>query len=401
MIRKYDVAVIGAGLAGLFTCYNILKNKPKTKIALIDIGKQFLKRRSQMIGALGILPNSDGKLYISDIAKVERLTSKKDFVNKNANESLEFINSIINISPTYTNKLDDKFLDKTKDYNLTYNDYYQLYPGDVHKLTKYFSEKLSEYKNVNFIFDTEVFDIFKKDDFYYIESDLDKHIYSKNIVLACGRSGWRWTKEVFKELDIKYEDYCYYGFQVEIAKDFVKYLNESCFTLESDELRIGSFNWNGSTIPEDHIDFINASFRSNEDRWKSDKLLFPVIIKDKTNNSAEAERIAKLQYILSNDRLSKEKVIAILSNRSKIIDLKEYKKYKEVINTISNIIPEVEDRAWIVYPHIDTCSIKPETNDYFMAKDNFYLAGETLGISGFLSAITTGSIVGNAITKEI
>lgn len=272
--------------------------------------------------------------------------------------------------------------------------------GDVHKLTKYFSEKLSEYKNVSFIFDTEVFDIFKKDDFYYIESDLDKNIYSKNIVLACGRSGWRWAKEIFKDLEIKTEDYCHYGFQLEISKDFVKYLKESCFTLESEELMIGPFNWNGSTIPEDHIDFINAAFRSNEDRWKSDKLLLPVLIKDKTNNSAEAERIAKLQYILSNDRLSKEKVAAILSNRSKIIDLKEYKKYKEVLGTVSKIIPEIEERAWLIYPHISTCSVKPETNDYFMAKENFYIAGETLGASGFLSAITTGSIVGNAIVKE-
>lgn len=128
MIRKYDVAVIGAGLAGLFACYNILKTKPKTKIALIDIGKQFLKRRSQMIGALGILPNSDGKLYISDIAKVEKLTNNKDIVHNNAFSSLDFINSIIGITPNYVSRLGDSFLNNVKDYELTYNDYYQLYP---------------------------------------------------------------------------------------------------------------------------------------------------------------------------------------------------------------------------------------------------------------------------------
>jgi threonine dehydrogenase-like Zn-dependent dehydrogenase len=128
MIRKYDVAVIGAGLAGLFACYNILKNKPKTKIALVDIGKQFLKRRSQMIGALGILPNSDGKLYISDIAKVEKLTNNKDLVHKNAFNSLDVINSIIGITPKYVPRFNDLFLNNIKDYELTYNDHYQLYP---------------------------------------------------------------------------------------------------------------------------------------------------------------------------------------------------------------------------------------------------------------------------------
>ena len=36
----YDVAVVGAGPAGLFACYELIENNPKLKVILIDKGKK-------------------------------------------------------------------------------------------------------------------------------------------------------------------------------------------------------------------------------------------------------------------------------------------------------------------------------------------------------------------------
>ena len=39
----YDVAVVGAGPAGLFACYELIENNPKLKVILIDKGKKSRK----------------------------------------------------------------------------------------------------------------------------------------------------------------------------------------------------------------------------------------------------------------------------------------------------------------------------------------------------------------------
>ena len=41
---KYDVAIIGAGPAGLFTAYELIENNPSLKIVILDKG-QFAKKR--------------------------------------------------------------------------------------------------------------------------------------------------------------------------------------------------------------------------------------------------------------------------------------------------------------------------------------------------------------------
>lgn len=39
----YDVAIIGAGPAGLFAAYELVENNPKLKVVLLDQGKFALK----------------------------------------------------------------------------------------------------------------------------------------------------------------------------------------------------------------------------------------------------------------------------------------------------------------------------------------------------------------------
>lgn len=45
----YDVIIVGAGPAGLFTAYELIENNSKLKILLIDSGFKALKRNCPMI----------------------------------------------------------------------------------------------------------------------------------------------------------------------------------------------------------------------------------------------------------------------------------------------------------------------------------------------------------------
>ena len=79
---KYDFIVVGAGPAGLFACYDLLRASKKSKIALVEMGKRMGKRRRNevMSGFGGAGTFSDGKLTLT-----ANLSHEKAFhlINKN------------------------------------------------------------------------------------------------------------------------------------------------------------------------------------------------------------------------------------------------------------------------------------------------------------------------------
>src|ERR1700731_1789666 len=92
MATIYDIGVIGSGMAGMFATHRILEKQKKEKTILFDIGRPPMKRRLQMFGFGGILPNSDGKLYLSDTKKVVSIVG--DTKAKNA---YDWVISVLNL----------------------------------------------------------------------------------------------------------------------------------------------------------------------------------------------------------------------------------------------------------------------------------------------------------------
>ena len=70
----FDIIVVGAGPAGIFACYEIIKKNPHLKIALIDKGNRIEKRKSNeiMFGFGGAGAYSDGKLHFTPKLSHER-----------------------------------------------------------------------------------------------------------------------------------------------------------------------------------------------------------------------------------------------------------------------------------------------------------------------------------------
>src|SRR5574339_575618 len=106
-------------------------------------------------------------------------------------------------------------------------------------------------------------------------------------------------------------------------KDFNK---SNCTLTKGSDLEIGPFSWYGTVIPEDHLDLAISAFRSNENRWKTDKVSFSLIGNRPFPNTGfeETDRMGKLAFVLANDRVIKERVSAILTKKSRISIIDEY-----------------------------------------------------------------------------
>ena len=102
MSNNFDVGIIGMGVAGAFACTKLIELNSNIKIIGFDLGRGFQKRRRQLDGWLGCLPNSDGKLYLNDI---------KDVTNKcgirKTKAAYKFFNKIL-YNACFPNLITDK-----------------------------------------------------------------------------------------------------------------------------------------------------------------------------------------------------------------------------------------------------------------------------------------------------
>lgn len=399
--KVFDIAIIGSGVAGACAAYKLATEYPDVSAILFDIGSAPQKRKPQMNGYLGVFPSSDGKLYLNDVDKTSNLIGlraakrhKKEFFSlMNLDEKKDKINDN-EISKSLNNQL-------TKlDYNIEYNDYLQVFPKDIHTLSKHMSLAFDD-SNIQISFEDEVFHIEKENNIFHLSSESGEY-QAKKIILAVGRSGWRWARDVFSNFDIiDANDYAKFGVRLEITADSLKNFNESNCTLTRKDIELGPFCWNGTVIPEDHVDLVISSFRSNENRWKTDKVSFNLIksIKYPNNGFEETDRLGKLTFILANDRVIKEKISTLFANKSKISILKEYDWVTSAIKDLT-FIPELEAKGYFHVPTITPLAPKINLGSNLESEvEGLYVVGESAGVTGILSAAITGLLSIDSICK--
>ncbi len=402
-MNVFDIGIVGAGVAGSCAAFKIAKEHKNVKTIVFDLGRPPMKRRRQLEGWLGCLPNSDGKLYISDIAKVSELVSNRKVKSANT----YFNNILSNIgkfkivkdkapSPSVEKKI------KKFGYETSSNDYIQIYPKDIHTLSKYMAGSIEKNNNITFSFDNEVKKIYKQKNIFSIITE-NQEYKCKKLIIAVGRSGWRWAKELYSNFGIiDNNDIAKFGIRVEanssIMKDFAK---SNCTITKGNDLEIGPLCWNGTVIPEDHFDLAISAFRSNENRWKSDKVSFSLIGNRFFPNSGfeQTDRIGKLTFVLSNDRIIRERISYILNDKSRISIIPEYNWLKETINDLTNIIPDIS-KAYFHVPTIVPLPPKINIGDNLESEvEDMFIVGESAGISGILSAALTGIVCADMVCK--
>lgn len=404
-MSNYDVGIIGAGVAGAFATLKIAKDHKNAKTILFDLGRPPMKRRRQLEGWLGCLPNSDGKLYLNDITKVTDVVG-----TRKAKSARTYFDKILsNVSDSFKVTKDkapsasvDKKIKKLG-YDVQLNDYIQIYPKDIHALSKHMAEVIEQNQNITFNFDNEVKKIYKTKNVFTIVTE-DQEYKCKKLIIAVGRSGWRWASELYNSFGIvDNNDTARFGIRVEMSATHMKDFNKSnCTIIKGNELEIGPLSWNGTVIPEDHLDMAISAFRSNENRWKSDKVSFSLIGNRPFPDAGfeQTNRIGQLTFVLTNDRIIKEKVSHILTGKSKISMMHEYDWLKTTLEETSLIIPEIITKAYFHAPTISPMAPKINLGDNLESEiEGMFVAGESAGIHGILSAGLTGLIAASSACK--
>lgn len=404
-MSNYDVGIIGAGVAGAFATLKLAKDHKNVKTILFDLGRPPMKRRRQLEGWLGCLPNSDGKLFLSDMQKVSDLAG----LRKTKSSYTWFNKVLANVGEDFkvtkdkapSISLDKKI--KKLGYDVHLNDYIQVYPKDVHTLSKYMAETIEQYKNITFSFDNEVKRIYKVKNMFTVVTE-EQEYKCKKLIIAVGRSGWRWASELYHSLGIvDNNDTARFGIRVEMNSTHMKDFNKSnCTLLKGDELEIGPLSWYGTVIPEDHLDMAISAFRSNENRWKSDKVSFSLIGNRPFPDAGfeQTNRIGQLTFVLTNDRIIKERVAHIITGKSKISMIHEYDWLKNSLEELTSIMPEIITKAYFHVPTIMPMAPKINIGSNLETEiEDMFVAGESAGIHGILSAGLMGIIAADNACK--
>lgn len=396
MTKIFDVGIIGAGVAGAFAALRAAEKYKKSNVVLFDLGRPPGKRRRQLEGWLGCFPFGDGKIHVDDIYDVMEVVD-----GRRARPADKWVKSTLaQAGPMKVTK--DKLppvATQKRAFNLGFdiysNDFIQWKPESVHKLSRVISETLDSVKNIELSFDNEVHQILKKNNAFEVTSSNGDYI-CKKIVLCVGRSGWRWANDLYKSFGLSMEDNtAKFGIRIECAAQYMKDFNKSHCSFIRNDLEIGPLNWNGTIIPEDHADLVISAFRSNEDRWKSDKVSFSLIgnrpFKDK--GVYETERLGKLAFLLFNDRIGREKIKTLIRGKSPLSQLPEYNWLTEVILELEQLFPSIISRGYFHSPTISPTAAKIQLSNNLEADlDGLFVAGESAGFIGIGAAAISGVI---------
>ena len=398
----YDVGIIGAGIAGSFATVN-LANKD-VKCIVIDSGKAPLKRRHQVHGWLGCFPAGDGKLYLNDLKDLSEVVGTRT-TNSAFNNVKSLFKDINQFDILDTKSPNNTFIKKINKmgYELSTTPYIQTIPKEIHALSKMMVKKLDSAKNIDYIFEEEIIDITKNKKIFNIQLE-DQEIKCRKIILCIGRGGWRLAHRLYKKFGLVQENnIAKYGIRLETDAINLKELNNSnCTIIKKDQLELGPFSWGGTVIPEDHCDCAITSFRSNEKRWESEKVSFNLIGHIPVNNDAveQIDRIAKLTFLIANDRVVRERLALLISKKSKLSIMKEYNWIHQYLPELNEMFPNLMVKSYFYFPTIIPMVSKINVNKNLESDlDGMYVAGESAGISGILGAACSGVIAANNIIK--
>jgi hypothetical protein len=403
--KTFDVAIIGAGLAGALMAHRMMGNKHIGSAVIFDIGRPPLKRRSQICGWLGCFPNSDGRLIVEENPKLAKHIGKVNY-DKYFSEFLSLIdpeNQLVLAENPSPKRGAMKAIARAG-FEFEKHTYYQVIPKDVHKLSKKLSDALDVNRNekVLFRFDEEVYTITKDgpDNLFKIVSQYDT-FYARNVVLAMGRYGWRQAGKLFHQFGlVKENSNVEFGIRAEMDEDYAAHFNHSFCTLKHKDFTVGPVVWNGTVMPEDHYDTAISTFRANENRWKTNKVSFSILGKRTFLNRGveELARITNLTYTLADERILKERISTLLGGKSKITGILEEYGLKEAngwleeaIRKTAEVFPELLDKGLSHVPTIIASSPKINLSKKFKTDvDGLYVIGDISGYKGLVNSAIMG-----------
>jgi hypothetical protein len=145
-----------------------------------------------------------------------------------------------------------------------------------------------------------------------------------------------------------------------------------------------------------------SAFRSNEGRWRTDKVSFNIIGNRPFPGTGfqQTDRIGKLTFVLANDRIIKERISSILTGKSKISIIPEYGWLKDALMEIGSLIPEILTKGYYHSPTILPLAPRINIGDDLSSEiDGMFVTGESAGIIGICAAAVSGIVAADSACK--
>ncbi|MTI82288.1 MAG: NAD(P)/FAD-dependent oxidoreductase [Firmicutes bacterium] len=365
MSKQYDVIVVGAGPAGIFTCYELTIKAPHLKVLLVDKGRDIYKRKCPILqkkvekcppatqkkeysgcipacsitnGFGGAGAYSDGKFNIT----TEFGGWMTDYLP--SSEVLELISYAdkLNLEHGATTDITDPTTPAVKEIEkkglaaglkLLRANVRHLGTEQNLRILKDIYEFLND--KIDMVFDKEVKDILVRedsDDQLFISGIITNNgesIEGKRVVIAPGRDGSKWLTEILKNYNIDMtNNQVDIGVRVETLDTIMEEINENLYegkfiyrTSVGTTVRTFCSNPSGHVVVENHSGVMLANGHSYKDKkLGSQNTNFALLVShkfsepfDKPNEYARA--ISKLANDLSNGSVLVQKYGDILKGR--------------------------------------------------------------------------------------
>ncbi len=458
----YDVVIIGAGPAGLFSAYELIENNPKLKILLMDKGKFANKRVCPMkttnkcvnCNPCGILSGfggagtfSDGKLnFIPKLGKSDlfKYMSISD-ANKIIDDTEEIFNKFGMDSDVYPSNMDEarKIQEKIAKVGANLLIIKQKHLGSdklpdyINNFTNYLKDK-----GVEVLENSDVLDIEENKDYtiIYNEKGKEKKVNSKYVIVAPGRTGAKWVQELADKYNIPYVSQSIeIGVRVEVRKEILKDICSVIYDptifiktdTYNDQIRTFCTNPEGFVTKENYYGYICVNGHALKDT-KSNNSNFAFISRVNlthpvTNTREYGESIAKIANTLGDGkpivqslrdlkmgrRSTMEKINegfieptlkdVVAGDLALVLPHRIIKNILEGLETLDKIIPGVNNGETLLYgPEIKFFSNEITTdNNMKLEGHNIYFVGDGAGKAGnIVAAAATGLIAARDILSK-
>ena len=459
---KYDVVIVGAGPAGLFSAYELITNNNKLKIAILDKGASVKNRICPMnkkgipcqnCNPCGVLSGyggagtfSDGKLNF--IPKLGKSDLTKYMSESEANILIDETEKIFNKfkmdAEIYPSNLDEanEIKKKVAITGAKLLVIKQKHLGSDH-LPMYI-DSICEYltdHGVDLIDKANVIDIKSlKEDLHevmYKKGNKEITLETKNVIVAPGRTGAKWIQELADKYKIPYMSQSIeIGVRVEVRKEIMEELTNVIYDptifiktdTYGDEIRTFCTNPGGFVAKENYYGFICVNGHALKD-IKSNNTNFAFISKVNltepvTNTRLYGESIARIANVLGdgkpiiqslkdlkNGRRSEWHRInkgfieptlkdCIAGDLALVMPHRIITNILEGLEKLDKIIPGVNNDETLLYgPEIKFFSNEIFTdNNFKLENNNIYFIGDGAGKAG---NIVTAAATGLVAARDI
>jgi len=462
MKMKYDVIIIGAGPAGLFTAYELINGNNKLEVAILDKGS-CVKNRVCPMNKLGIpCQNCNPCAILAGYGGAGTFSDGKlNFIPRLGKSDLT---KYMSESEAY------QLIDETEEIFTKFHMDAEVYPSNMDeakeirkkvavaggkllliKQKHLGSDHLPEYiqgicdyleeKGVTLIDRADVLDIkTEKEDKHIVTYQTGKkqtELEAKNVVVAPGRTGAKWVQELADKYNIPYlSQSIEIGVRVEVRKDIMDEITNIIYDptifiktdTYGDEIRTFCTNPGGFVAKENYYGYICVNGHALKE-VKSNNTNFAFISKvtltePVTNTRLYGESIARIANVLGDGRPIIQSLKDLKQGRRSewhrinkgfieptlkdcvagdlalVMPHRIITNILEGLQKLDKIIPGVANDDTLLYgPEIKFFSNEIETDKHFKLKDtNIYFIGDGAGKAG---NIVTAAATGLVAARDI